>query len=147
MRLFLGIERDFAIRLLIEKKGTLWQPKSNLAPIMLNLGFVEEAATLIRSAIASGDKSAGTYTMLASCQIEDKKYDDAMLEVTRALAMDPRFAPAIGTKGLIAEGTGQLVTIRGDDLANEDIMSWEVNYLAKSAFHIHRALGNHRWVL
>jgi len=96
------------LKLSIEKKETLWQPKSNLASIMLELGFCENAAKLLLAAIEVGDNSSKAHTMLASCLIDVKRYGEATAEAEKALSIDPDFPSAIGTLGLIAEETGRL---------------------------------------
>lgn len=92
----------------IEKKPGLWHPKSNLASIMLENGLYLRAKTLLQEGIAAGDDSARAHTMLASCLIELRQFDDAKKEAKTALALEHDFPPGIGTLGLIEEETGNL---------------------------------------
>lgn len=103
-----GRESD-AIRLFnesIEKKAQLWHPKYNLAILSMKYRFYDKAIILLNECIAIGHDTAPTRTLLASCFIQQKQYDEARKEIEKALTLDPNFPPAIGTLGLIKKNDG-----------------------------------------
>ncbi|MGD0056279.1 MAG: tetratricopeptide repeat protein [Methanomassiliicoccales archaeon] len=59
-----------------------------------------------------GGRNPSNYTSLASCFIHAKSYDKAEEAVTKALEIDPGFAPAIGTLGLIMKKIGNVQKAR-----------------------------------
>jgi tetratricopeptide (TPR) repeat protein len=84
-----------------------WMPHSNLATIYCSLANFEREAEELEKSIEFGGTNESEYTRLASSYIRLGKSDKAEKAVDSALDLNPRFAPALGTKGLVLMRQGR----------------------------------------
>jgi len=78
-----------------------WMPHSNLATIYRSLANFEKEAEELEKSIEFGGTNDSEYTRLASSYVSLGKLDKAEKAVDSALDLNPHFAPALGTKGLV----------------------------------------------
>jgi len=96
-----GAEENFTIA--IEKNPNAIQDRINLgqAKMQLKPPQFEEAAALFQKAHELAPQSADPLALLGQTQTFLEDYDAAMITFTKALAIDPKHATALGGRGFL----------------------------------------------